>query len=185
MCIRDSIKRAGFRADAVAILKECQRQRPQTVLVADRIHAVLGHDDESERPFHLAAGAHDLLNERSRFPLDQMQHDLAVTAALEDAAQIFQFFFQFAGVDNLPVMHGPEMPGMCADHDRLHVFDLIAAVGRIPDMADRMDAVHLVDRFSVEHFRDQALALDAVSYTHLDVYKRQPRRRHWIVRGPS
>ena len=100
----DDIKCAGFRTDAVAIIKERQRQRPQTVLIADCVHAVLGHDDERVCPFHLTAGAHDFLDERSRFPLDQVQHDLAVAAALENAAQILQLFFQFAGIDDLAIL---------------------------------------------------------------------------------
>ena len=69
-------------------------------------------------------------------PLDQVQDNFAVTAAMKNIAMTFQALLQLVRIDNLSVVCDRHTADFRARYNWLYIFQLIPAGCCIPYMAD-------------------------------------------------
>ena len=134
----NQIHRARFGRDHRGVVEPSERERPEAVRIADRNHAITGHQGQRKRALHLRnrfdQGVHRIRRLRSRI---EVQNDFGVAARLKDRALPHQFASKLAGVDQVPVVAHRDLPVRALDQDRLRVGELALAGGGIANVADR------------------------------------------------
>ena len=118
----DQIERAGFGADHPRVAEPADRQRPESVRIADADQPILRHHHERERAAHLRDGVDDgrfgTFFARAR---EQVDDHFGVAAGLKDRALADQRVAQLAGVDEVAVVADRELTVHAVDDDRLGV----------------------------------------------------------------
>ena len=157
------VQRAGLAADDISVAEGSDRERPEAVLVAAGVDAVLCHYQERERPLHHVQGLLDRQYARTLAVLGvlayQVGEDLAVGARLEQGPVVLEVAAQLVRVYDVAVVGYGEVAGVVVEEERLHVVYASASRGRVPDMAYGHVAFERGQAAAVEYFGDQTLSL--------------------------
>lgn len=116
---------------------------------------------KAKAPLQPSAGVLQLFQQATPASLDQMQQNLAVTAAGENTSLLLQLFPQLAGVGDLSVVHGRQAAHLGTHKQRLNILPFAAPSGGIPHMPHCVFPSQLRQFLRRQRFRHQAVALPA------------------------
>ena len=153
----DQIHRARFGTHDVRAVEPAERQRTESMRIADGNEPVLREHHERKRALHLRDGVDDGVLDAAGLRLRvQMQDDLRVAVRLEDRSLPDELLAQLFRVHEITVVTERNLPVRAVDEDRLRVGQLALTRRGIAHVADRARSREFPERAAVENVRDIA-----------------------------